>query len=144
MKESLVLRTFLLLSRPLSSHGSDANEGSIIKTPFPTHRLASTALQALQVDAELSPLVQRKFSLITPPTSPVSPVSNGTKDLFVSAIAEPSQSPIHHTGMAATTRVPAPMCGVTSRMNRVSIRQSTIPVSPCSTLTITYSPPNRD
>ena len=31
--------------------------------PFPTHRLASTALQALQVDKELSPLVRRSFAL---------------------------------------------------------------------------------
>ncbi|KAI8632552.1 transcription factor Pcc1-domain-containing protein [Xylariaceae sp. FL1651] len=34
-----------------------------IEVPFPTHRLASTALQALQVDKELSPLVTRIFSL---------------------------------------------------------------------------------
>lgn len=34
-----------------------------IDVPLPTHRLASIALQALQVDAELSPLVQRAFSL---------------------------------------------------------------------------------
>ncbi|KAM0511348.1 hypothetical protein ACHAPE_009936 [Trichoderma viride] len=31
--------------------------------PFPTPRLASTALKALQVDPELSPLVQRHFSI---------------------------------------------------------------------------------
>lgn len=31
--------------------------------PLPDHRLASTALRALQVDAELSPLVKRQFSL---------------------------------------------------------------------------------
>jgi len=31
--------------------------------PLPDHRLASIALQALQVDAELSLLVQRQFSL---------------------------------------------------------------------------------
>lgn len=36
---------------------------SVIDIPLPTHRLASSALQALQVDTELSPLVQRKFSL---------------------------------------------------------------------------------
>jgi EKC/KEOPS complex subunit PCC1/LAGE3 len=34
-----------------------------ISTPFPTPRLAQTALRALSVDAELSPLVQRAFSL---------------------------------------------------------------------------------
>ncbi|ETS06255.1 Pcc1-domain-containing protein [Trichoderma reesei RUT C-30] len=31
--------------------------------PFPTPRLASTALKALQVDPELSPLVQRTLSV---------------------------------------------------------------------------------
>lgn len=35
----------------------------VIDVPLPTHRLASSALQALQVDAELSPLVQRTFSI---------------------------------------------------------------------------------
>ncbi|KAI1428066.1 Pcc1-domain-containing protein [Xylaria sp. FL1777] len=34
-----------------------------IDVPFPTSRLASTALQALQVDKELSPLVSRTFTL---------------------------------------------------------------------------------
>jgi EKC/KEOPS complex subunit PCC1/LAGE3 len=33
---------------------------------LPTERLASSALQALQVDKELSPLVCRSFSLIAP------------------------------------------------------------------------------
>lgn len=35
----------------------------VIDLPLPTNRLASAALRALQVDAELSPLVQRTFSL---------------------------------------------------------------------------------
>ncbi|KAL8747592.1 MAG: hypothetical protein Q9190_000576 [Brigantiaea leucoxantha] len=34
-----------------------------LMVPFPTDRLASYARQALQVDAELSPLVRRSFSL---------------------------------------------------------------------------------
>lgn len=34
-----------------------------VEVPFPTSRLASTALQALQVDKELSPLVSRHFAL---------------------------------------------------------------------------------
>ncbi|KAL6867783.1 Pcc1 domain-containing protein [Trichoderma novae-zelandiae] len=33
--------------------------------PFPTARLASTALQALQVDPELSPLVHRTLSVVS-------------------------------------------------------------------------------
>jgi EKC/KEOPS complex subunit PCC1/LAGE3 len=35
----------------------------VIDVPLPTYRLASAALRALQVDAELSPFVQRTFSL---------------------------------------------------------------------------------
>ncbi|KAL8917283.1 MAG: hypothetical protein Q9208_008059 [Pyrenodesmia sp. 3 TL-2023] len=38
----------------------------VISIPLPTHRLASSALRALQVDAELSPLVQRSFALVSP------------------------------------------------------------------------------
>lgn len=38
----------------------------ILSIPLPTHRLASSALRALQVDQELSPLVRRTFSLTTP------------------------------------------------------------------------------
>lgn len=38
----------------------------MICIPLLTNRLASSALRALQVDAELSPLVRRSFSLVTP------------------------------------------------------------------------------
>jgi len=38
----------------------------IIDLPLPTARLASAALRTLQVDKELSPLVRRTFSTITP------------------------------------------------------------------------------
>ncbi|KAK8925323.1 EKC/KEOPS complex subunit SPAC4H3.13 [Metarhizium anisopliae] len=34
-----------------------------LRVPLPTARLASTALQALRVDPELSPLVQRQLSV---------------------------------------------------------------------------------
>lgn len=37
-----------------------------ILVPLPTNRLASSALRALEVDAELSPLVRRAFSLDYP------------------------------------------------------------------------------
>lgn len=40
-----------------------------ISVPLPTHRLASSALRALSVDAELSPLVHRSFSLTSPDAS---------------------------------------------------------------------------
>ena len=41
----------------------------IISVPLPTHRLASSALRALRVDAEISPLVHRAFSLASPDAS---------------------------------------------------------------------------
>ncbi|KAF2185723.1 Pcc1-domain-containing protein [Zopfia rhizophila CBS 207.26] len=44
-----------------------------LEIPFPTPHLASTALRALSVDQELSPLVQRSFSLASSPTDPSSP-----------------------------------------------------------------------
>ncbi|KAF4637714.1 hypothetical protein G7Y89_g367 [Cudoniella acicularis] len=37
-----------------------------IDLPLPTARLASAAMQALRVDKELSPLVRRSFSTISP------------------------------------------------------------------------------
>ncbi|KAF2774213.1 amidase signature enzyme [Teratosphaeria nubilosa] len=49
----------------------------LIHIPFPTQRLASSALRSLQVDEELSPLVTRAFSLVSqtqstdaPPAAP--------------------------------------------------------------------------
>ena len=36
--------------------------------PLPTERLASTALQALQVDKELSPLVRRELTVVAAPS----------------------------------------------------------------------------
>ena len=38
---------------------------SVISIPLPTPRLALTALRALQVDTELSPLVRRSFSVVS-------------------------------------------------------------------------------
>lgn len=38
-----------------------------IDIPFPTHRLASSAMRAVQVDAEISPLVRRTISVVSAP-----------------------------------------------------------------------------
>ncbi|KAM3507824.1 hypothetical protein MY10362_001550 [Beauveria mimosiformis] len=38
-----------------------------LQIPFPTNRLASIALQSIQVDPELSPLVRRHLSLASSP-----------------------------------------------------------------------------
>ncbi|MCJ1271498.1 hypothetical protein MMC22_011399 [Lobaria immixta] len=51
--------------------------------PLPTNRLASSALRALQVDAELSSLVRRTLSLDVPQSHEKNPDkanSNGTTD----------------------------------------------------------------
>ena len=50
----------------------------IISVPLPTHRLASSALRALSVDAEISPLVHRSFSLASSDAS-YSDSSNGSR-----------------------------------------------------------------
>ncbi|KAI9734589.1 MAG: hypothetical protein M1834_002190 [Cirrosporium novae-zelandiae] len=42
----------------------------VLEIPFPAYRLASSALRALEVDAELSQLVSRSLSLITPASCP--------------------------------------------------------------------------
>ncbi|KAI9678025.1 MAG: hypothetical protein M1817_005969 [Caeruleum heppii] len=53
----------------------DFSHSLIVRTPFPTHRLASYALQVLEVDKELSPLVRRSFSL-EPPAPHATPVED--------------------------------------------------------------------
>ncbi|KAF3490746.1 uncharacterized protein GIQ15_00263 [Arthroderma uncinatum] len=62
---------------PPSDHSSHFNTHSIddtttiISVPLPSHRLASSALRALQVDLELSPLVKRTFRLASPHSSSI-------------------------------------------------------------------------
>ncbi|KAF4455433.1 transcription factor [Fusarium austroafricanum] len=41
----------------------------VLNIPFPTTRLATTALKAIQVDPELSPLVRRQLIVVPAPTS---------------------------------------------------------------------------
>ena len=41
------------------------SDSRIISVPLPSHRLANAAIRSLKVDAELSPLVKRSFSLTT-------------------------------------------------------------------------------
>lgn len=55
-----------VLGGPLTARALDLTLHSTIDIPLPTHRLASAALRAIQVDAELSPLVHRAFRLTRP------------------------------------------------------------------------------
>merc|ERR1712000_748602 len=59
-------------SRPVSMESSGEFPCSIrIDIPLPTNRLATTALKAIEVDPELSPLVRRELSVVAPPDSSV-------------------------------------------------------------------------
>jgi EKC/KEOPS complex subunit PCC1/LAGE3 len=51
----------------------------VISLPLPTNRLASAALQAIQVDQELSPLVRRSHALVAR-TGSVEQADNGDDD----------------------------------------------------------------
>ncbi|KAK4067402.1 uncharacterized protein Triagg1_7582 [Trichoderma aggressivum f. europaeum] len=54
-----------------------------LRIPFPTPRLASTALKALQVDPELSPLVQRHVSVVSSSSSSTSPSSGDHAEVLL-------------------------------------------------------------
>jgi EKC/KEOPS complex subunit PCC1/LAGE3 len=51
-------------SEPPFTYATLTKGPSILSLPFPDNRLASSALRALSVDAELSPLVRRSFTLV--------------------------------------------------------------------------------
>ena len=59
---------------------------SVVDLPLPTHRLASFALRALQVDAELSPFVLRSFSLLSSDEASSEP--NSTTNTGVTTVKE--------------------------------------------------------
>ncbi|MCJ1332316.1 hypothetical protein MMC10_009008 [Thelotrema lepadinum] len=97
----------------------------VIRTPFPTHRLASSALKALQVDAELSPLVRRSFSLISSSPNPStattaskpSPLSNGTSN----ASATNGTATQNGTSTSSKTVLVTEYKATTNRMLRVAV-----------------------
>jgi EKC/KEOPS complex subunit PCC1/LAGE3 len=51
-----------------------------IDIPFPTAHLASVALKALSVDKELSPLVHRSFTLVSPASTSTNGSAEGSAD----------------------------------------------------------------
>lgn len=56
---------------------------SVISIPLPTHRLASSAIRALQVDKELSPLVHRSFSLASSSHEPETNANEESKTTLI-------------------------------------------------------------
>ena len=72
----LLIQIFHVRCKPSTTNCiHDSYKCRTIDVPLPTHRLASAVLQTLQVDAELSPLVRRSFTLI--PLSPEVSQANG-------------------------------------------------------------------
>ncbi|KAL2008290.1 hypothetical protein VTN00DRAFT_8272 [Thermoascus crustaceus] len=71
-----------------------------ISLPLPTHRLASSALRALQVDAELSPFVRRSFALTTP-----TPAAEDGTTQQVEGIEEEKKTFLQTTYRATTNRM---------------------------------------
>jgi EKC/KEOPS complex subunit PCC1/LAGE3 len=59
-----------------------------LNVPFPTTRLATTALKAIQVDPELSPLVRRQLTVVPAPTSKSTQGSPNGQDAGVDADAQ--------------------------------------------------------
>ncbi|KAJ5508775.1 hypothetical protein N7527_010918 [Penicillium freii] len=77
-----------------------------ISLPLPTNRLASCALRALEVDAELSPFVQRTLTLGTPP---------------VKAPCQPQEKKQKQDPDEAKTVLTITYIATTNRMLRVSV-----------------------
>ena len=78
----------------------------VIDVPLPTHRLASSALRALQVDAELSPLVRRSFTLASSGIGNAN--GNGhsvTSEIGEIGIGQDSQTILRTTYEATTNRM---------------------------------------
>ncbi|RSL54285.1 hypothetical protein CEP53_007477 [Fusarium sp. AF-6] len=55
----------------------------VLNIPFPNSRLATTALKAIQVDPELSPLVRRQLTVVPAPTQTQGPGDHDAQVLEV-------------------------------------------------------------
>lgn len=70
------------------------NVDRTLHVPFPTNRLANAALRTLAVDPEMSPLVQRSFSLVTTLPDSNSTIQGDTLNASLLANAAPTE-PVH-------------------------------------------------
>ena len=95
-----------------------------ISIPLPTHHLASSAIRALSVDAELSPLVRRTFYLTTPETADNTTLETAT---FEGSVVNPNteaSSPAVEDGTEAAERLTVLRTeykATTNRMLRVAV-----------------------
>lgn len=98
--------------RNISNPSPSLHLARVIDLPLPTNRLASAALRALQVDAELSPLVLRTFSLASRQTSGTDLNSSGDAADSVDIV---EKNPIDKTVLRTEYRA------TTNRMLRVAV-----------------------
>ena len=95
-----------------------------ISIPLPTHHLASSALRALSVDAELSPLVRRVFSLTAPKTTNSTTLDNAVVASSGVHLNEEASSPAVTNGTEADERLTVlhtEYKATTNRMLRVAV-----------------------
>ena len=90
---------------------------STITVPLPTYRLASAALRSLSVDAELSPLVRRHFSLTREDGRSLSKISNNVSG----EIHEDSITSTGAEGLDGTIALRTEYRATTNRMLRVAV-----------------------
>lgn len=95
-----------------------------ISIPLPTHHLASSAIRALSVDAELSPLVRRTFYLTALETIDNTRLENATVESSVINPNAEASSPAVTDGTAAAERLTVlhtEYKATTNRMLRVAV-----------------------
>ena len=95
-----------------------------ISIPLPTHRLASSAIRALSVDAELSPLVRRTFYLTAPETTDNTTLENAPIESSVVNPNAEASSPAVTDGKGAAERLTVlhtEYKATTNRMLRVAV-----------------------
>ncbi|KAI1915118.1 hypothetical protein LOZ53_005620 [Ophidiomyces ophidiicola] len=92
-----------------------------LSIPFPTHRLASSALQALQVDAELSALVRRTLRLTTPSSSPPPGVETASSSIAHDSIDSLAADADMTARDEALTVLQIDYKATTNRMLRVAV-----------------------
>jgi EKC/KEOPS complex subunit PCC1/LAGE3 len=113
------------ISNPFILHSSSRFlPTSTIDLPLPTHRLASSALRALQVDTEISPLVHRSFDLVTasPQTSQTPTSSVPQSGPLLDGVASPSiESGKQRAEDESKTILQVTYKATTNRMLRVAV-----------------------
>ena len=95
-----------------------------ISIPLPTHHLASSAIRALSVDAELSPLVRRTFYLTAPETTDNTTLETATVEGSVVNPNAEASSPAVKDGTEAAERLTVLRTeykATTNRMLRVAV-----------------------